>query len=343
MTSPPAPERQGFRYEGLAHRDHRPFLTRRRVSALLARHGIDRRPTRVEEHPRAGRNRLFLVETADGRQWLAKQSLTFPHAEAWFYREAGRHHFAAPHCLLADVENDVVVIEYLSPATPLDRIARENLAAALECLPNLANALATLHGTLAEVSEVPVSPTAFPELDPIEVQFWLDLSPGARDLVAGLQRNPKLSGALRRALEGPGTLGLIHGDLKLDNILLHAGTPCLVDWECCGRGSIETDLGAVIGSFIMVWTDHWLDRIGSRGTSLDQILSACGHFLDIYAGRRHLDLDRDHLAAGVAAWIVGRTWVESTFSRRAVPSHAIRLLIAEDLISEPNLLFGGGS
>jgi aminoglycoside phosphotransferase (APT) family kinase protein len=295
---------------------------------------------RCDEHPRSGRNRLFLVDTDDGRRWLAKQSLTFPRAEAWFYSTAGPHRGVAPSCLLADIRTEVVVLEYLATATPLDRVARDDLAAALGHLPRLAALLATLHGALESLPGAPAARTAFPQLDPVEVEFWMDMGPGAQEMVADLQQNPKLGAALNRALAGDGTPGLIHGDLKLDNVLLGSREPRLVDWECCGRGAIETDLGAIIGSLVMIWCDRWSPQTASATPSLDDILAAASAFLGAYADRRELGLDRGRAAAFVAAWIVGRSWVESAFARRAVPSHGMRLVIAEELIDHPDLLFG---
>lgn len=43
----------------------------------------------------------------------------------------------------------------------------------------------------------------------------------------------------------------VHGDLKLDNLIRTDSTDlALIDWECCGLGHAEEDLGNILGSII---------------------------------------------------------------------------------------------
>jgi hypothetical protein len=87
---------------------------------------------------------------------------------------------------------------------------------------------------------------------------------------------------------------LVHGDLKFDNILIskYAKPPSLkfIDWELCGWGNPQIDLGTIIGNFILSWAKSIRLRrnrsleecIKSSNISFLGLTLAINHFLKTY-------------------------------------------------------------
>ena len=340
---------RGFQYDML-WQVHGPVLTRRRLLSLLRKHGFQRNGLRIVEHPRSGRNRLFIIEGLDDQSWLAKQNLILPHAEPWFYAEAAPAFEAAPACLITDPASGVVVLEYLTDASALYQQALTDAPSVLPILTDLASLLARLHSLRPPLSGLPTARIPFPELDPIDVHCWINSSPAAQEFVAGLQEQALLSEVFGEALEGRGPHGLIHGDLKLDNVLCASGRLLMVDWECCGRGALGWDLGAVIGSMIILWTDQWIrtvHRIPAQGhddLARDDVFNAASQFMKQYLNHAEtiglVPPDRQTVITYTAAWIIGRSWSEAFLAYHPMPYHPVRLLVAEALMDDPAYLFG---
>lgn len=127
----------------------------------------------------------------------------------------------------------------------------------------LGRALAALHRVPAD--RLPEPP---PGIDPL----WglslpepghdvvLDMSAGARDLVARLQASQALCDRLDELRATLADGAFVHGDLRWENCLAVAAPGArrrtrvlLVDWELAGRGPAELDLGAVLAEYLRSW------------------------------------------------------------------------------------------
>lgn len=304
-------------------------------------------PWHVREHPRSGRNRIYRLEDAEGRNWLAKQSLTFADVESRFYAgpAAGLDFVLTPR--LADPASGLIVIPELRDVRPADDPARDAAA--------VAEALARLHGIAGDTRESWSAPAKkpFPDMDPVDVLLWEDSSPAARALINRVQASEVLSQALRALREPGGTLALIHGDLKVDNVLLSDGDLWIVDWECAGMGPAEWDVAGVAASWLIEACDRVARILGGEpladsttrdvpspsGADPGAALLAVQTLVQRYRQSGGRALDTQYLANCLAAWMVGRSWVQASFLPGQLPAAVeFRLLLAEDIMAHPDRL-----
>jgi Ser/Thr protein kinase RdoA (MazF antagonist) len=127
----------------------------------------------------------------------------------------------------------------------------------------LGTTLAALHAIPADsVEDMPsgFDPMWALSLPEPSYEFLLELSAGARDLVARVQASSdtcdRLSGL--RAANSAGEL--VHGDMRWDNCLAVAAPGSrrrtrmlLIDWELTGRGTAAFDVGTVLAEYLRVW------------------------------------------------------------------------------------------
>ena len=299
----------------------------------------------ITEHPRSGRNHLFVV-TAENERWFAKVAAS--PTESWFYDEVGAHLTWVP--VAASVDDPLVVVtEHLDGFPTVQDLEEADPAGAMAVLVALAPALAELHSwPVLSPEDMPSAVPPLPQLDPIHASAWLDSPPSSRLLVERLHRRELLCGALREAGAGAGPRGLIHGDLKVDNVLCSPAGPVVLDWELAGHGAVGWDLGSVVGSILALWVagldidgaspEAWLE------TGLVAYSEVCDAVRQLMADyQKHTQgaiPSRSTLAAHTASWMVGRSWAESLFSPRVDPRHLLRFVIAESLVRSPEALFG---
>jgi hypothetical protein len=312
-----------------------------RIRAVVAAAGVAG-PVTVTDHPRSGRNRLYDV-TGDGRAWIAKQSAS--PTESWFARTVAPGVGWVPPSLVAGA--DLVLSERAEGLPTALELAGRDRVAALEALADLAMPLAELHAWPTG-DDVPASAAAIPQLDPVHVGVLVDSTEAARELLRRFHRRDALRDAMRVTRNSPGPTGLIHGDLKADNVLCAPGSPTIIDWELCGIGPFAWDLGSVVGSMLAMWIEtadltaprprDWLDRATLPYAA---VVRAARRFVSDYERAASAPVPRPATtAAAAAAWLVARSWAESLQTMRVDPRLLLRLVVAEAVTLHPERLLG---
>lgn len=335
-------------------------LTPRHLATVLADVGVDPKPLHIGRHRQAGRNRLFVVGSDPGTPlWIAKQTTGDRAAECWFYSEASIPLSFVPKCLAASSRDSITITEYVA-AESLQEIGSAEPGKALALHATLAPLLAELHA-LSRFGTAPSAVIPVLQVDPVDAYFLASASPAAADLLARIQSRPRLTRALKQIFRRPGPTGLIHGDLKADNVLSrcppqsmrHRKRPRLtiIDWELCGRGPLGWDLGSVIGSMVTLWARNVAlsdgaepaDWIAAGRVAFDSLHRAVRTFVSSYldhASDRVSIAPRACVSAFAAAWMVSRMLVEAAQAYRPSATHALLLIIAEQLCVDPFELFG---
>jgi Ser/Thr protein kinase RdoA (MazF antagonist) len=216
----------------------------------------------------------------------------------------------------------------------------------------LGHALAALHRVPPErLSEPP------PGLDPLwglslpepRHDLVLDLSAGARDLVARLQASQATCDRLNGLREVLADGTFVHGDLRWDNCLAVAAPGSrrrtrvlLVDWELAGRGPAEHDVGAVLAEYLRSWVGSIpiVDpgdpgRLVARaGHPLRRMQPAMRAFWSGYRGRaRGVSLQR---VVELAAVRLIQSAVERAQGFAAPTAHVVTLMqLADNLLRDP--------
>lgn len=117
--------------------------------------------------------------------------------------------------------------------------------------------LARLHSAPVP-THVPRATDRIPRPDALRLEQLATLPGQMADLLASLQADAAAIAALAElaiCAEDPPQIALIHGDVKLDNVLVEsAGSRVvLVDWEMGGSGDPAWDLGALVGDLLSRW------------------------------------------------------------------------------------------
>jgi aminoglycoside phosphotransferase (APT) family kinase protein len=215
------------------------------------------------------RNCVFLAATRTGPTYVVKQAGprsagTLAHEAAILRVLAGATELAGTVPTVVHHEPDVARLVLRTPAGAQDWNEHHG-AGRFPRIPAriLGRALAALHRCPAG---------AFEELPPGVYPMWglslpepshellLDLSAGARDLVARLQGSHTLCDRLNELREVGSDGALVHGDLRWDNCLAVTAPGSrrrtrvlLIDWELAGRGAAGFDVGTVLAEYLRVW------------------------------------------------------------------------------------------
>lgn len=314
-----------------------------RIRHALAAAGVTE-PVTITDHPRSGRNQIVEV-TGANRAWIAKR--TAAPAESWFATRVAPTVGWVPPCVPIE-DPDLVIAERLTDTPTVHELADRDPLAALEALVALAEPLAELHAWPTD-DDMPPCAAALPELDPVHIGALVDATEPARELLRRLHRRDALRDAMRRTYVVEEPTGLIHGDLKADNVLVTPDTPTIIDWELCGSGPLAWDLGSVVGSMLAMWVDSAdLDRpdaaawLAGAAVPYERVAAAARSFVGTYrrAARRRVP-GPAAITAAAATWLVARAWAESLQRLTVDPRLLLRLVVAEGAVRDPGRLLGG--
>ena len=217
------------------------------------------------------RNTVFLATTRTGPAYVVKQATprtaqTLAHEAAVLRVLAGVPELAGHVPAVVREERAEVRLVLSTPAGARDW-GEHHVTGRYPRVPPraLGGLLAALHRLPAgRVEQLPddVDPMWGLSLPEPTHELLLDLSAGARDVVASLQASSDLCDRLRELRDGASGGALVHGDLRWDNCLALAAPGSrrrtrvlLVDWELAGGGAPAFDVGTVFAEYLCVWVD----------------------------------------------------------------------------------------
>lgn len=239
---------------------------------------------------------------------IAALTGTYVKEVAW-YRELGpRAKVAVPHCYHADIAADdvdfILILEDLAPARQGDQLAGVTMAALAPCIEEAARLHAMLWDSprldsfaWARRDNGALVRALFPSLYAgFRERYAGRLAPALLDVGAAIVE--RLDAWLARA---PAARTLVHGDLRIDNILFAPDAPrCwLVDWQTLGIGSGASDLAYLVGTSIADPAarddrgafDRWIAALQREGAVPDatqlwddyRVGALSGYFMAVFA------------------------------------------------------------
>ena len=229
--------------------------------------------------------------------------------EVGWYRELAAHAaVAAPQCFHAQIAADdvefILILSDLAPARQGDQLAGVGMAALAPCIIEAAR----LHAMLWDSPLLDAIGWLRRDNSDLVRALFPQLYAGFRDRYAGrlapqiLAVGAGLVERLDRWLtRKPAARTIVHGDLRIDNILFAPdGTRCwLVDWQTLGIGSGAGDLAYLVGTSIAdpaqrddrAAFDMWIAALRSEGVASDaatlwtdyRIGALGGYFMAVFA------------------------------------------------------------
>jgi hypothetical protein len=298
----------------------------------------------MKRHASSGRYQVFVIELeARSLQLFVKFAPDRSLMEWQLQRETIK--FLAdlfpdmPKVLIAPVEEPLIAFEYLPHAASLASLADD---LALLHLQRLSLPISRLHA----LADFPNAKSFFalsnsPMLSPIWLREWAQASPAARVFTQRLQGSKPLHDACTRARAIRSPAGFIHGDIKLDNILIDHGNLFLIDFETAGLGGIARDISAVLGSMLWLWLKTV--RIDSDGmisefdeslhnVRLADVQHAAELFLTSYFDEsKGSPLYERQISDTLAEWLVGRGYAQCSYQLTPPASSWLMLQLAHNI------------
>jgi Ser/Thr protein kinase RdoA (MazF antagonist) len=306
------------------------------------------------------RNCVYLAQTREGPTYVVKQgrpgtAATLAH-EAAVLRVLRRAKELAGHLpAVVHYEPEAARLVLRTPGGA-SNLADHHGAGRFPRIPArvLGRTLATLHR---------LPPDGVEQLPPGADRMWglslpepphellLDLSDGARDLVARLQASPGLCGRLNELREACSDGSLVHGDLRWDNCLVvpapgsrRRTRVLLVDWELAGSGVAAFDAGTVFAEYLCAWVQSIPiveardpGRLAARARlPLRRMRPAMEAFWSTYRQRSSRPPALRHVVQQAAIRLL-QTGMEHAQGLGAPSAHVVTLLqLADNLLRDPD-------
>ena len=251
---------------------------------------------------------------------IAKLTGTYVKEVSWYRELAAASGVPAPRCHHSEIADDevdfILILSDLAPARQGDQLAGLGLARPRAVHRRGGHAPRASVGRSAARADMPwlardngdLVRALFPQLYlGFRERYAARLAPEILDVGAGIVAS--LDAYLSRE---PAARTLVHGDLRIDNILFAPdGDACwLVDWQTLGRGSGATDLAYLVGTSIAdpferaaadrPAFDHWLAALTARGVEPDaaalwddyRVGALSGYFMAVFASMNVERTDR---------------------------------------------------
>ncbi|WP_188316966.1 class V lanthionine synthetase subunit LxmK [Solihabitans fulvus] len=276
------------------------------VNELLERlgHGPFRQETVVFL---PGRNENIAGTTTSGVDVFAKRIVARSGAQPTvigralafdrFMRSARFTYLRSPTTLGYDEHERIVLFQWISNASTGAELVDDG-GFDTTLARQLGAALGELHGAESEDPHLIKGSAVFPSvrhLTGIPLEYFLECSGGLLHAWRLLQSDPALVTALTKLLESEASaVGVpVHGDLRLDQILVVGGAVHIADWEEFRIGDAARDLGALVG--------EWLFRsiLGIGRSSADDVgdLAELSHDLILERGVQRIHEARPILSS----------------------------------------------
>ncbi|MER6947254.1 class V lanthionine synthetase subunit LxmK [Nonomuraea sp. NPDC000554] len=247
------------------------------VEDFLGRSGYGRFDRDTVVAP-VGRNEVWAGETAGGRKVFVKRLVGGEDVLPRLRRMLAFERFRAARPLLtdglrtpgflgADEDARLVAFEYVDGATTgaesmLDESFGDDLAR------SVGEAIGLLHSTVPEAGEeLDDGPFPLPDLELLRglpLDMWHNLSFGELETWSILHGDPELTRGIvelcERERQAPKTP--VHGDFRVDQLLLDDGGFLVTDWEDFRLGDPARDVGGFAGEWLF---RSILDIVTSRG------------------------------------------------------------------------------
>jgi len=345
-----------------------PEEMRAEVTSFLEDNGLVRGGGAQVLWLRRQRHDTALVTDGQGQSWFLKRrgsrlvsgELSLK-AETLFHRSVADGEISEelgaylPRLLVEGSGGDLLVYEGLTNHQDLRSAFHENRdgPTVIAASEQIGQALALLHSSiephrLNDFSAVENPTQTFGNLTPEIIGH----APGAYvELVRLLQAAPHLNSKLRELRGGWRSGTLIHGDVKVDNILVPtsgdpAAKPLIIDWETAGAGEPGWDCGSYIGSLCYLGLEA-LEAPAVRESpqlTFQQILTASQTFWRAYESVRARSPDFDAQAEGSRAfrwagyWLIQRVAMMLPLRQSLSAVDISALYLASQLIVDGNTL-----
>lgn len=162
------------------------------------------------------------------------------------------------------------------------------------------------------------------------------------DIQAYVEALQRLQGPLRYLRQARPSC-FIHGDFKIDNVVLRLGQPVAIDWETAGRGHREADLGVFIASIVTLWLQEkaktfagQFDRILSFGdVSTRQAVMLIVTFVDAYRNGTSKKLNMRLLGLYVGTFLMNRGYVSNMVKGRFDLESLLCFKLGQSVVQKP--------
>lgn len=349
--------------ENLVH-----FLLER---GLLTRDSVVHRGFEVAEISR--RNRNFKITQRSGQGYFVKQvrhwdpeSVRTVQTEAECYRLASRDpSFDAiagivPRFCLYDQRRSVLITELLDGAETITDHHFRNAEFPVQVAEQLGEAFGTYH-RCAMTSRPQGNNGLFLHRSPwvfsvheMQPEAASHLSGGIHQMIAMVRQFPQFGAALNKLRSEWSPEGLIHGDIKWDNCLLHSGPNGrsrlkIVDWELADWGDPCWDVAGIMSAYLSFWV-HSLpgDRLATPGIMveaarypLEHMQPAIRSFWSHYARCRGVSGEEARQILRRIVMYTGARMIQTAFevlqmSQSANSSTVLLLQLSMNVLSDPD-------
>jgi len=216
-----------------------------RVVEQTARSVVRRRPASGHAIVTIGRGPVFVKSAAPAA--LLREGAVLLHLQ--HARASGA--LLAPAPLACDSRSGRLYVEALRGWRTLHELFTDGAERELAHARRLGARLAELH--ILDPAPLPAARDHLPRLE-LSPREMTELPSETLALLGHLQGVPGLQDDLAELRAGASELALVHGDMKLDNVLCGPGEHLLlVDFEHAGAGDPAWDAGAALGDYLSRW------------------------------------------------------------------------------------------
>ncbi|QLH11272.1 aminoglycoside phosphotransferase family protein [Nitrosarchaeum sp. AC2] len=263
-----------------------------------------------------------------------------------------------PLFLGSPIKNKSLLLEYLPKHITLQDYLQKTGKCSKNILHSIAENLSTLHlesnlelqsNNLSYFKKFKISVPAFDHITP---EYVAHNSDDLTTLIRILQndRDYKKIPVLLK-INNPSCI--IHGDLKLDNILKPICPPfqrqtVFIDWELCGIGNPEYDLATLLTSFLLLWiyskkipqnfdVDFWLYRSNKKFVLIQKMIREIWFcYFEMLSIQKKLLLDKKLIMEYIGLLFVQYVYSNTLLGKKLGSTDFLSLLIAKPFISNPN-------